>query len=82
MNTFKNQVSTPQFSKNINQVPKVKAVDFAFSSNKNSLKNMLRKYSKKIEYPEDQTNLFDADAGNDNFERDSQENKNNEDSPY
>jgi hypothetical protein len=43
---------------------------------------MLRKYSKKIEYPEDQTNLFDADAGNDNFERDSQENKNNEDSLY
>jgi hypothetical protein len=42
---------------------------------------MLRKYSKKIDFPEDETNLFDGDAGNDNFERDSQENK-NEDSPY
>ena len=29
------------------------------------------RYSKKIDFPEDETNLFDGDAGNDNFERDS-----------
>jgi hypothetical protein len=38
---------------------------------------MLTKYSKK-EYPDDETNIFEGEEDNDNFERDSEEIKNEE----